>query len=99
MITQIIAVEDMIEATRLMQRIYAEPIKGELIGKRIAEIHGAGVPAAGSLSLEHPGVRRCRGGRGCGLHRHPGNDRVGRARLVRPHAAQPQSSSTGSTCR
>ena len=28
MITQIIAVEDAVEATRLMQRIYAEPIKG-----------------------------------------------------------------------
>src|SRR5215218_4110986 len=43
MIAQIIAVEDAIEATRLMQRIYAEPIKEELIGKRIAEIRGAGV--------------------------------------------------------
>jgi IMP dehydrogenase len=53
MITQIIAVEDAIEATRLMQRIYAEPIKEELIGKRIAEIRGAGVPAAGSLSPQN----------------------------------------------
>ena len=53
MIAQIIAVEDATEATRLMQRIYAEPIKEELIGKRIAEIRGAGVPAAGSLSPQN----------------------------------------------
>ncbi|HZA32699.1 MAG TPA: GuaB3 family IMP dehydrogenase-related protein [Propionibacteriaceae bacterium] len=53
MITEIIAVEDAVEATRLMQRIYAEPIKEELIGKRIAEIRGAGVPAAGSLSPQN----------------------------------------------
>lgn len=38
------------EATSLMQKIYAEPIKEELIGRRIEEIKEAGVPAAVSLS-------------------------------------------------
>jgi IMP dehydrogenase len=38
------------EATREMQRIYAEPIKPELIGRRIAEIKDAGVLAAASLT-------------------------------------------------
>src|SRR5919112_84202 len=33
--------------------IYAEPIKPELIGKRVAEIREAGVPAAGSLSPQN----------------------------------------------
>jgi IMP dehydrogenase len=44
------AVEDPVEATRALQEIYAEPIKPELIGARIAEIRAAGVPAAGALS-------------------------------------------------
>src|ERR671911_356549 len=38
------------KATRRMQELYAEPIKDELIGKRIAEIKGAGVVAAGSFT-------------------------------------------------
>jgi IMP dehydrogenase len=53
MIEKIVGVGDEPEATRLMQRIYAEPIKSELIGKRIAEIRGAGIPAAGSLSPQN----------------------------------------------
>ena len=53
LIEKIIGVGDATEVTRLMQRIYAEPIKSELIGKRIAEIRGAGVPAAGSLSPQN----------------------------------------------
>ena len=53
MIEKIITIEDPVEATRQMQQIYAEPIKSELIGKRIAEIRGAGVPAAGSLSPQN----------------------------------------------
>ena len=36
-----------------MQAIYAEPIKPELIGKRVAEIREAGVPAAGALSPQN----------------------------------------------
>ena len=67
-----------------MQEIYAEPIKSELIGKRIAEIREAGVPAAGALSPQNTqayaqAVVDCRGG----LLRHPRHDGVGRARLVR----------------
>ncbi len=49
----IIAAEDPHEATRVMQAIYAEPIKPELIGKRVAEIREAGVPAAGALSPQN----------------------------------------------
>ncbi|MDO9589596.1 MAG: IMP dehydrogenase, partial [Microcella sp.] len=37
-------------ATAEMQRIYAEPIKPELIGARLAEIRAAGVPVAAALS-------------------------------------------------
>ena len=40
-------------ATRMMQEIYAEPIKPELIGARIAEIRAAGVVAAGALSPQN----------------------------------------------
>jgi len=38
------------KATRRMQELYAEPIKAELIGKRITEIKSAGVTACGSLT-------------------------------------------------
>ena len=38
------------KATRRMQEIYAEPIKEELVGKRIEEIKAGGVIAAGSLT-------------------------------------------------
>jgi IMP dehydrogenase len=38
------------KATRRMQEIYAEPIKEELIGRRIAEVKAAGVTACGSLT-------------------------------------------------
>ena len=37
-------------ATGLMQEIYSEPVKPELIGQRIEEIKGRGVVAAGSLT-------------------------------------------------
>jgi IMP dehydrogenase len=53
MLEAIIAIEDPIEATRQMQRIYAEPIKPELIGKRVAQIREAGVPTAGALSPQN----------------------------------------------
>jgi IMP dehydrogenase len=53
MLAEIVAVADPIEATRRMQRIYAAPIRAELIGQRIAEIRAAGVPAAGSLSPQN----------------------------------------------
>jgi IMP dehydrogenase len=38
------------EATRLMQEIYSEPVKQELIARRIEEIKAAGVVACGSLT-------------------------------------------------
>ncbi|HET8789320.1 MAG TPA: GuaB3 family IMP dehydrogenase-related protein [Actinomycetes bacterium] len=38
------------DATKRMQEIYAEPIKPELIGRRVAEIKEAGVVAAASLT-------------------------------------------------
>ncbi|HEY0240098.1 MAG TPA: GuaB3 family IMP dehydrogenase-related protein [Friedmanniella sp.] len=44
---------DPVAATRTMQEIYAEPIKPELIGARIAEIRAAGVVAAGALSPQN----------------------------------------------
>ncbi len=50
---KIIAMTDPVEVTKTMQAIYAEPIKHELIGQRIAEIRAAGVPAAGSLSPQN----------------------------------------------
>ncbi|MDX6581323.1 MAG: dehydrogenase [Solirubrobacterales bacterium] len=38
------------QATRLMQRIYEEPVKPELIARRVEEIKAAGAVAAGSLT-------------------------------------------------
>jgi IMP dehydrogenase len=38
------------EATVRMQKLYAEPIKPELIKSRLAQIRAAGVPVAGALS-------------------------------------------------
>jgi IMP dehydrogenase len=45
-----IASFDKVEATREMQRIYAEPVKPELIAQRIKEIKSEGVLAAASLT-------------------------------------------------
>ncbi|MCW2803696.1 MAG: dehydrogenase [Propionibacteriaceae bacterium] len=53
LLEEIAAIDDPTTATRRMQQIYAEPIKEELIGKRIAEIREAGVPAAGALSPQN----------------------------------------------
>jgi IMP dehydrogenase len=53
LLEEIIAVEDPVQVTRAMQAVYAEPIKSELIGKRVAEIREAGVPAAGALSPQN----------------------------------------------
>jgi IMP dehydrogenase len=52
-LAEIASVADPVEATRRMQQLYAEPIKEELIGARIAEIRAAGVPAAGALSPQN----------------------------------------------
>jgi IMP dehydrogenase len=45
-----IAALDAAVATRRMQEIYAEPIKAELITRRLAEVRDAGVTVAGALS-------------------------------------------------
>jgi IMP dehydrogenase len=42
-------------ATRIMQEIYAEPVKAELIAKRIEEIKDAGAVACGSLTPQKVG--------------------------------------------
>lgn len=46
-------IPDQLSATRRMQRIYAEPIKPELITERMRQIRAAGVPVAGSLSPQN----------------------------------------------
>jgi IMP dehydrogenase len=53
LLDELLGIEDPIAATRRMQQIYAEPIQPDLIGERIAEIHAAGVPAAGALSPQN----------------------------------------------
>ena len=50
LLEELAGIEDQVAATRRMQEVYSEPIKGELITERIAEIRAAGVPVAGSLS-------------------------------------------------
>ena len=52
-IEKIVATQDQVETTRLLQTAYAEPIQPELIGRRIGEIRAAGVPAAGALSPQN----------------------------------------------
>ena len=47
---RIAAQEDQLSATRVLQEVYAEPVKGELIQERIKQLHDADVPVAGSLS-------------------------------------------------
>ncbi len=56
LLEEIIDAPDARAATQRMQEIYAEPIKPELIGRRIAELRAAGVPAAGALSPQHTSV-------------------------------------------
>ena len=50
LLAELAELHDPIAATKRMQRIYAEPVKAELIGARLREIRDAGVPVAGSLS-------------------------------------------------
>ena len=66
----------------LMQEIYAEPVKPELIAQRIEEIKAAGRVAAGSLTPQRV-TELLRGrARGRPRHpRHPGHGDLGRARL------------------
>ena len=78
-------------ATTRLQEIYAEPIKEELIGRRIEEIspgrrdhRGAAVAAADRPLLQ--GGRR----RGRGHLRHPGHHGVGGARVRPRRAPEPE---------
>ena len=41
------------EATRTIQKVYQEPIKPDLIGRRVAEIKAGGVVTAASLTPQH----------------------------------------------
>ncbi len=47
---ELAAIAHPLDATRRLQEVYAEPIKGELIAARMKEIRDAGVPVAGALS-------------------------------------------------
>ncbi len=59
-------------ATVRMQELYSEPIKPELITRRLAEIREAGVTVAGSLTAAaHAGVLRHGGSCGSRPVRHP----------------------------
>ena len=77
------------KATRRMQEIYQEPIKDELIGRRIREIKDAGVTACASLTPQR--VEQYAQARARGRARHardPGHRRVGRARVEGPVASR-----------
>ena len=75
-------------ATRLMQEIYAEPVKPELIAQRIEEIKAEGAVACGSLTPQKVGdVPRGRA-RGRARHpRHPGHRDL--APSTSPRRAEP----------
>lgn len=53
LLEELAGISDPIIATKRMQRLYAEPIKGELIEERMREIRNADVPVAGSLSPQN----------------------------------------------
>ena len=74
-----IASFDKEEATAKMQEIYKEPIKAELITKRVKEIKDGGVLAAASLTPQN--VERYLERRARRRARHP---RSSRARSSRP---------------
>ena len=75
----------------IMQEIYSEPVKPELIAQRVEEIKAEGVVAAGSLTPQR--VRRALRARARGRPRHPrhpGHRDLRRARLVEVRAAEPE---------
>ncbi|WP_425310205.1 GuaB3 family IMP dehydrogenase-related protein [Ammonicoccus fulvus] len=53
LLAEIAGIEDNVEATTRMQKLYAEPIKSELITERMKQIREAGVPVAGALSPQN----------------------------------------------
>ena len=84
LLEEIIAIEDAVEATRRMQKIYAEPIKSELIGKRVAaDPRSRRADGRCTVTAEHPGVRPSGGGFRRRLLRHPRHHGVRRACLFR----------------
>ncbi|WP_040157698.1 GuaB3 family IMP dehydrogenase-related protein [Nigerium massiliense] len=50
LLAELAEISDPVSATRRLQEVYAEPIKGELITERMRQIREAGVPVAGALS-------------------------------------------------
>ena len=78
------------EATRGMQKIYAQPVDPDLVGQ--ADPRDQGRRGAGG-GLAHAAARarlpRDRGRRGPRRARHPGDGRLGRARLVERLGARP----------
>ena len=86
-----IAGYDKQRATAEMQRIYAEPVREDLIAERIREIKDQGVVAAASLTPQRVrGLLRDRDRRGPRHPRHPGHGDLGRARVHAQRAAQPE---------
>ena len=58
LLEEIVRLDDPRAATRRMQEIYAEPIKNELIGKRVArDPRGRRPGRRRAVAAEHPGVR------------------------------------------
>ena len=53
LLEELAGIEDPVAATKRMQELYAEPIKGELITERMHQIRDAGVPVAGALSPQN----------------------------------------------
>jgi IMP dehydrogenase len=47
---ELASIEDAVDATRRLQQVYAEPIKEDLITRRLAELRASGQWVAGSLS-------------------------------------------------
>ena len=78
-------------ATRRLQEVYAEPIQPELIAERVRQIREGGVTVAVRVSpAAHARAGAGHPRRGRRHPRHPGHDRLGRARLDHRRAAQPQ---------
>ena len=79
------------KATRRMQELYAEPIREDLIVRRIREVKEAGVVTAASLTPQRvAGVREARPGGRARHPGHPGDGGVRRARVDADRAAEPQ---------
>ncbi len=86
------------KATLRMQEIYQEPVKEELIYKRIREIKDAGITAVASLTPQKVEGFHKDSSRGGARHAgDPGHGRLGRARVDQHRAPQPQDGSSRPT--